>query len=315
MLFRFRLENALSQQGEDADDWEARSALVELRQVLKSLPKDVGAPVPYAVILKADGDRMGALLQEARTAGDSRSISRALHGFADAVRAIVRQYHGHAIYAGGDDVLALLPLPDAVPCAKALAKAFAEALRRVAADLELEPSKYPTLSVGLSIGHLMEPLGSLRARANRAERLAKGDDKPKPRNALAILLGIRSGAELEWRANWDEPASMEVLFTLTAAYRDGVLPSRVAYDLRAIDRRLAWLRKEKSPEAAGMRVAEVMRMLDRARIEGGTPELAETTRTLIADRARGHCLTELANTLILARWLSARTAADLGELG
>jgi CRISPR-associated protein Cmr2 len=314
MLFDFRLDNALAARGEDAPDETERVALYALRSTLKGLAKERGAPVPYAVILKADGDRMGALLSQARTADQSRAISRALHEFATEVRALVRTHHGHAIYAGGDDVLALLPLPDALPCAKVLADAFAAALRPLAVALNPESEQYPTLSVGLGVGHLMEPLGALRARANRAEHLAKGDTENKPRNALAILLGVRSGAEIAWRANWDDTDGLATLKTLTAAYRDRRLPSRVAYDLRATDRRLAWLR-EHDPQARGMRQAEVARILDRTRTEGGTEPLEATTRALILKRAKAEPLATLADTLILARWLSARTTADLGERG
>ncbi|NCA70633.1 MAG: type III-B CRISPR-associated protein Cas10/Cmr2 [Sphingobacteriia bacterium] len=315
MLYGFRLENALSARSEDGLEPDERRALEALQRVLKDLPEGTDAPVPYAAILKADGDRMGALLQEARTTADSRAISRALHGFASRVRATVRHHHGHAIYSGGDDVLALLPLPDAVPCAKALAEDFAQAMGEVARNLGIDPGKYPTLSAGLGIGHLMEPLGSLRARAGRAEHLAKGDREPKSRNALAIILGIRSGGELEWRANWDDTSSFAALGQFTAAYREGRLPSRAAYDLRAIDRRLAWLREDKTARAAGMRAAEVARMLERARTEGGTKEVDTPFRDLILERARAESLADLADTLILARWLSARAAADLGERG
>ncbi len=315
MLYGFRLENALSARSEDGLEPDERRALEALQRVLKGLPEGTDAPVPYAAILKADGDRMGALLQEARTTADSRAISRALHGFASRVRATVRLHHGHAIYSGGDDVLALLPLPDAVPCAKALAEDFAQVMGEVARDLGIDPGKYPTLSAGLGIGHLMEPLGSLRARAGRAEHLAKGDREPNPRNAMAIILGIRSGGELEWRANWDDTSSFAALGQFTAAYCEGQLPSRAAYDLRAIDRRLAWLREDKTAPAAGMRAAEVARMLERARTEGGTKEVDTPFRDLILERARAESLADLADTLILARWLSARAAADLGERG
>lgn len=312
MLYGFRLENALAAKGEDAAEPEAHNALLQLQKVIRSLPKDKGAPVPYAVILKADGDRMGALLQQAKQADDSRAISQALHGFASSVRELVRQHHGHAIYSGGDDVLALVSLPEAVGCAQTLAKAFETALQPVAKSLGLAADQYPTLSVGLAIGHLMEPLGALRARAGRAEHLAKGDTANKPRNALAIVLGIRSGGELEWRANWDDGVALAELKDFTIAYHKGQLPSRVAYDLRGIDQRLAWLREDDSAQAQGMRAAEVARMLDRAQARGGTKALDKTQRNSILASVRRQSLGTLADSLILARWLSARTAADLG---
>jgi CRISPR-associated protein Cmr2 len=317
MLYDFRLDNALASKGEDAAEPEEREALLNLRTVMRSLLAEKGAPVPYAVILKADGDRMGALLQHAQRAEDSRAISRALHGFASSVRELVRQHHGHAIYSGGDDVLALLPLPDALACAQTLAQAFATALAPVAKSLGLDAAEQPTLSVGLAIGHLMEPLGALRQRAGHAEHLAKGNGLPpdQTRNALGIVLGIRSGGALHWRANWRDAAALEEFEAFTAAYRSGQLPSRVAYDLRGIDRRLAWMRDDDSPAARGMREAEVARMLDRARTEGGVQELEARQRARILSAARRTSLATLADTLILARWLSARTAADLGVRG
>lgn len=315
MLYDFRLENALSARGEDAPTAEDGEALRRLRQVIRSIPEEKGAPVPYAAILKADGDRMGALLQQAKRAEDSRAISQALHGFASSVRGIVREHHGHAIYSGGDDVLALLPLSDAFACARTLAEAFGKALEPVAKSLGFDAAEQPTLSVGLAIGHLMEPLGALRKRAVHAEHLAKGDTRSKPRNALAIVLGIRSGGELEWRANWNDVTALAEFEDFTAAYRNDQLPSRVAYDLRAIDRRLAWMRDDDSPQARGMREAEVARMLDRARTEGGDTGLAAPQRERILTAARRQPLAELADTLILARWLSARTVADLGVRG
>ncbi len=317
MLYDFRLDNALAEKGEQAARPEERDALEQLRRAITALPDELGAPVPYAVILKADGDRMGAFLQQARTAEDSRAISKALHGFASRVRAIVRKHHGHAIYSGGDDVLALLPLPDAVPCAEQLARAFKDAMGGIAEQLRLADDVKPTLSVGIGIGHLMEPLGALRGRAARAEHLAKGDGLPpdQSRNALAIVLGIRSGGELDWRANWDDNEAHAALHAFIDAYREGRLPSRAAYDLRAIDRRLAWLRTHEDETARGMRAAELARMLERARVEGGTRALAGPQRELILERARNQPLADLADTLILARWLSARAAADLGERG
>ncbi|TVQ93797.1 MAG: type III-B CRISPR-associated protein Cas10/Cmr2 [Chromatiaceae bacterium] len=317
MLYDFRLDNALSNRREGAPSAEEGDALRRLRQAIRSLPETLGAPVPYAVILKADGDRMGALLQQAKWAEDSRAISQALHGFASRVRELVRDHHGHAIYSGGDDVLALLPLPDAFACARTLAQAFEQALEPVAKSLGLNAAEQPTLSVGLAIGHLMEPLGALRKRAGHAEHLAKGNGLPadQTRNALAIVLGIRSGSEIEWRANWNDAEALADLETFTAAYRDGQLPSRVAYDLRAIDRRLAWMREDDSQSARGMREAEVARMLDRARTEGGGTGLAALQRRQILAAARRQPLAQVADALILARWLSARTAADLGVRG
>ena len=316
LLYPIRLDNALAHATEPTE----RQALQNLKECIKRISKPdgdepgAGEPVPYAVILKADGDRMGELLSRADSANRSREISRALHeGFASKVAGVVRKHRGHAIYAGGDDVLALVPLAGALDCAKDLADEFVHSLAEIAIDLKIDDEdKRPTLSVGLGIGHFMEPLGALRARADRAEHAAKGDATNTPRNALAIVLGSRAGAELKWRARWSDKTAFGALHELTAAFRERLLPTRAAYGLRGIDRRLAWLREDGSARARGMRAAEVARMLARTRPEAGE-HIPDTLRELIREQAKAQPLGELADTLIVARWLSARTAGDLRE--
>ena len=320
MLYEFRLDNELAQTEASADSIKA---LKELKACIKQISQEknadggpVGDPVPYAAILKADGDRMGVLVSRATSSEQSRKISLKLHEFASEVRQIVRCHRGHAIYAGGDDVLALVPLAQALDCSRVLAKSFKNALDGIAEDMGICSAERPTLSVGLGIGHLMEPLGSLRARADRAEHHAKGDDEDDEdtqRNALAIELGIRSGAEISWRTQWNDKDAFDALTKFTEAYRGGLLPTRVAYELRGIDQRFAWLRKDNSETAHGMRSAEIDRMLERARIEGGDKSIPKELQELIQARAKKQSLKALADTLIIARWLSARTESDLGE--
>ena len=112
LLYSFRMERAL------ATDESERESLGALRACMRSITASAGQPVPYAAILKADGDRMGQFLANASGAEQSRRISKALHRFASEVRKIVQEHRGHAIYAGGDDVLALVPLTQSIACAK-----------------------------------------------------------------------------------------------------------------------------------------------------------------------------------------------------
>ena len=301
LLFPFRLENALG---------ELQSTrLKALERCLKDVVRSAGSPVPYAAILKADGDRMGELLAEAQTADASRNISRTLHRFASSVRSTVRSWHGHAIYAGGDDVLALVPLSGAQGCARKLADDFHERMSSLVRRMGLPGESVPTLSVGIGIGHIMEPLGALRDRADRAEKVAKGDAAAQPRNALAVILGVRGGDEITWRARWDEDDAHDFLRRFTNAYAEDSLPSRVAYDMRAIARRLNWL-DDRSPTADEMRAAEVRRMLDRARVGGEGIDNELAGRIVLESTRRS--LATVADTLILARWLAARKDDDLG---
>ena len=335
LLYAFRLETELARVRRECE----KDAICGLRDCLRNIRNErtadgasAGAPVPYAVVLKADGDRMGHVLSRAGSADRSRDISRALHRFASGVRTIVRQHRGHAIYAGGDDVLALVPLAKAVSCSRALAHDFETALGKIAGDMGLRDGERPTLSVGLGIGHVIEPLSELRARADHAERDAKGDGSATPRNALAIRLGIRSGTEVRWRARWCDEAAFAALGRFISAYRTGELSTRVAYDLREIHRRLDGPADDHDETARGMRAAEVERMLDRARRDGGQRSVPDDLRRLVRERAGNRhptdrpdrvekrdetagsgSLASLADSLIIARWLAARTANDVGE--
>ena len=310
MLYSSRLESERA----EADDQEG-AALAAFEQCVREVRRQggIGEPVPYAAILKADGDRMGEFLSQAANAEQSRAMSQALHEFASQVRQVVQRHRGHAVYAGGDDVLALLPLAGALDCAQELAREFARWMRHVTGDLGGEADAIPTLSAGLGIGHFMEPLGTLRARAERAEKRAKGDGADCPRNALAIVLGVRSGDEHCWRVNWSDDEALDDLARATEAFRDRALPSRIAYDLRGIDRRLAWLRQDFNATAEGMRRAELHRLLDRARVPGGNRSICAELQALIERRVKKEGLCRTAEMLIIARWLAARTAADVGE--
>jgi CRISPR-associated protein Cmr2 len=317
LLFDFRLANALSGRKDKRPAQDALKALSGAIQAIAGERDRFGdpcaAPVPYAAILQADGDRMGELLSKATSAGQSRDISRALHLFANAVRELVREHRGHAIYAGGDDVLALLPLASAVDCARDLATEFARSLGEAAERIGVPADQRPTLSVGLGLGHLIEPLGSLRERARGAERLAKGDGLAvdQRRNALGVVLGIRSGGEIRWRARWDDATALKDLEDLSAAYRRGELPSRVAFDLRAIGQRMRDFGDDAT--GRGMRAAEVRRVLDRARVDGGSRSVSRELQGQILERADALPLAALADVLVIARWLAARTRDEVED--
>lgn len=94
-------------------------------------------------------------------------------------------------------------------------------MKVIAAELKLSEALYPTLSVGLAIGHFVQPMRQLRARAIAAEKHAKGNKEHKPRNALAIHLGIRSGHEITWRCRWDDDETLNALTDFTHAFAQG----------------------------------------------------------------------------------------------
>lgn len=298
-----------------------------LLQCLSDLVKgNKGAPVPYGVLLKADGDRMGELLSKAQEKDDSIAISKALHRFATDVRGVVRKHGGHAIYTGGDDVLAFLPLNTALVCAQELKEMFEQSMKALAEQLGTE---CPTLSVGLAVGHFVQPMRQLRHRAIQAEKLAKGNGLEKPRNALAIQLGIRSGHEITWRCRWDEEPTLDALKAFVAGFKNGLMPTRIMQEVLAMSQRLKWTDREavKNEVGAGIRLSEMERMLARASFahscteaqlkeigsEDNKRQQVASLKQQLREQAQTQPLDKLAAMLRIARWLSARTTADLGK--
>jgi CRISPR-associated protein Cmr2 len=175
------------------------------------------API-YLAILMMDGDRMG---QQLMSAGKQRQgqISAALASFArQRVPAIVEEHLGELIYAGGDDVLAVLPTARALACASCLAKAFQE-------NWPAQGTEAATVSAGLAVVHYKEDLRFALDQARRAESEAKS----LGRNALVLRVCRRSGEHGSAPCPWEFVATVESWVT---AFREGA-SDRWAYHLKA----------------------------------------------------------------------------------
>jgi CRISPR-associated protein Cmr2 len=205
-----------------------------LRTFLKALDLSAESVPTYFAVLQADGDRMGATLDEAgRRAGipGQRAVAKALDAFSLGCRTIVDAHAGSLVYAGGDDVLALVPLHTALACARALASDFEGRMARALEDLGVE--NRPSLSVGLGISHHLEDMADARALAQRAERAAKA---VPGKNALAIVAQLRSGGRISVAGSWSPPSG-EALDVRMAGWihhlRADELPGKAAHDLAA----------------------------------------------------------------------------------
>ena len=174
---------------------QAQNATRNLLQIAQKLGLTPHRPSPYYALLVADGDQMGKQIQKAAAEGPDkhRAISQALAEFADKqVYNIVEEKHaGRVIYAGGDDVLALLPLSSALAAAEDLRKAYT---RKMSGLLES-----PTMSAGIAIAHHLSPLGKIVAAARQAEHAAKDE---YDRNAVSVIFRKRSGAPVTMGAKW-----------------------------------------------------------------------------------------------------------------
>lgn len=306
------LDRIAAAKRENRDDEKAQNSLKALEKVMRPIWQAHGYPCPYGVLLQADGDRMGEALQKLKSVEEHRQVTQYLCEFAKSVPKIVRENRGHAIYAGGDDVLAFVPLENAQACAEALRKAFSQTMAPIC-QLLPPGSKPPTLSVGLAIAHFMTPLGDLRKLAVDAEKLAKG--KREERNALGIELAVRASAPRRLRIAWDDQERLADFAYWQSVYRKSELPMGIAHDVEDIARRTAFAYKDK-PE---IQFSELLRQMKRWRTPSGQPvDKAICARLETAARREvakdpGKGLANLAEQLIIARWLSARTATDVGE--
>ncbi len=199
-----------------------------LKQVAEALKKLGGEPTPYVAVLVADGDGMGAVISNQKTIGEHQQLSQALAGFASEARKIVTDRNGVLIYAGGDDVLAFLPVDKCLGSARMLHDKFSDLLK----GYKNEEGKPPTLSVGVAIGHFMENLEDLLEYARAAEKAAK---KVEGKDALAVHLHKRSGSPIRVRAKWTEtPAPDDRLIRSARLIQCEAIPGKLPYDLRQL---------------------------------------------------------------------------------
>jgi CRISPR-associated protein Cmr2 len=157
----------------------------------------LGQPPRYYAVLAMDGDRMGEKLNQMQDSKDQKAVSEALRLFAVEVQQVVEDGHGgRVVYAGGDDVLALLPVESALTAADDLRQAYERVFQRV--DLA---DKGFTLSGSIAIAYHQAPLGGVLTAAREAEHAAKNDYN---RNALCVVALKRSGEPLRVGAHWQE---------------------------------------------------------------------------------------------------------------
>lgn len=189
------------------EQWEpVQTAVKRVLEVMRD-------PDPYVCCLVADGDHMGMTLKDLDQQ-QHRDFSEALGTFPEAARQIVEEHAGSLVYSGGDDVLAFVPVTEAVQCADDLQREF----------LKIMGCRPVSLSVGLGIGHTLTGMGDLLDLARRAENLAK-----KERNSLAVIVQKRTGGEDFWTAGW---ATARTMLDAATERLGGLLPRGKVAEVR-----------------------------------------------------------------------------------
>ncbi|MBE9610827.1 type III-B CRISPR-associated protein Cas10/Cmr2 [Chitinilyticum piscinae] len=158
----------------------------------KRLHADFDEPLsPFYAILLMDGDSLGKHMADAE---NQTPISTALNAFTSAVPRIVEGHNGFLIYAGGDDVLAILPLEDAMRCAAAVRESYLNCFKPY-------PKIPTTISAAIEFAHVKMPLGKILQDAHSLlDDVAKDD---AGRDALAVRVWKPGGMTVEWAQPWE----------------------------------------------------------------------------------------------------------------
>lgn len=213
----------------------------------------------------ADDPNFARYAQEKRAANPARHmlISDALNNFAIrlAPEIVERQHHGRILYAGGDDLMAMLTVRDLLPAMAQLRAAYSgvrpdEAGARDAAGDPTEQAfhlefkgasangfiehggellrmmgEQASASCGAVIAHYKAPLAAVLRELRKAEQRAKQEGG---RNAFSISVVKRSGGALRLTAKFGKP--LQLLIRL----RDFLAEDGVSR--RAVYNSAVWLR-------------------------------------------------------------------------
>ncbi len=159
-----------------------------LRDAYEKLTKKAGEPSAFYALLLMDGDKVGRLLRRER---GEELVTQGLARFSAQVDGIVRRCGGNTVYAGGDDVLALLPLEDALPAALELREAYRGAF---AGDKEA------TISAAVILAHFHVPLRHVLQEAHhQLDVIAKNENG---RDSVAVCVLTQSGVTRQWVSAW-----------------------------------------------------------------------------------------------------------------
>lgn len=168
------------------------SALHQLRAKAR-LPE----PSAFYAVLLMDGDSLGSQMSSMQK---QQYISKALQAFTTASPEIVRAHNGYLVYAGGDDVLALLPVDHAVRCAQALRTHYENCFTEQNAVLPSNDKIQTSLSAAVQFAHIKLPLTFVLNDAHHLlDQVAKNETG---RDSLAIQVRKPGGLHLQWSQPW-----------------------------------------------------------------------------------------------------------------
>ena len=177
----------------------------KLQDALKAIAECEGAegklgyPPRYYALFLGDGDKLGTLL---KNSGGSASgpIAAALDRFTVETAPLSEDSDAIRVYAGGDDIFALLPVESALEYADKLALKYQECFSG--------QNLNATLSGAVVFAQMTAPLTRVLAELRRLlDDVAK---EQNGRDSLAVGVYQRSGLALQWVTSWERNGSRAV---------------------------------------------------------------------------------------------------------
>ncbi|WP_006786751.1 Cas10/Cmr2 second palm domain-containing protein [Thiorhodospira sibirica] len=174
---------------------EAAAQLLRHLQVLRRAAHLSAPPGSFYAVLIMDGDSLGSQMSDVTK---QVRISQGLNAFTQGVPARVKEMDGFLVYAGGDDVLALVTVERAVALAVALREDYRKCFE--AQNQGQVTPVVTSLSGALIFAHSKNPLTFVLGEAHRVlDEVAKDQTG---RDALAIEVLKPGGVHVQWSQPW-----------------------------------------------------------------------------------------------------------------
>ena len=277
------------------DAFPSQQLTNEIREKYKRLFDKLPLPNPYYALLAADGDSMGVVIDAQTDPQKHRDLSQALSDFASQVPGFVNTCDGVLIYAGGDDVLAYLPLHKVLGFAGQIEETFKQKMQ----SFKAKDGGSPTLSVGIAVTHHLEPLADALELARKAEKEAKS---APGKNGLAIIVSKRGGADRPIVGKFN--LLYERLDALMKLFREDSISGGAAYELQELHRTLS---KTNIPVEG--KTGEAIRIIARKRESGGERAIQPEVKEAFERWIKSVELDELAREMIVAKMLAGKQEA------
>ena len=263
---------------------------------------------PYFALLISDGDSIGDWLgiksrirKRALDKDFHKNFSLKLSQYAKEISEFLNnKYPRVMIYAGGDDVMALMHPFDVVSYAKECNKKF----NLIFKDYTKE-GREASISAGILITHAKMNLQKVFNETRELEKRAKN---VKGKGAVCVGVLTRSGNMTSFVSKWED---IELYEELVRAFKKGYISSSFVYDLRMITETF-------SEEDVDIFLSQLRRSLKRKSLKGYDWEKLFSYMECFIRKTKHYIesspINNLINLLYVARFVGTLKEVDVDEI-